>query len=251
MGPQTLFDKSFLQSLTVDESVWFAHFFSPVVCPTFYVETLADLEKDVREGRTPEREVRIIAEKFPDQSGNPCQFYGTMLIANLHGHEIPMDGRVVLPGGRPVAKGGRRGFVFEEAPEIAAFSRWQQEKFLEVERLTARGWRDALRAVDLALMTPIIRKLGVDSRSCQSLDGAGKLARAVASISDKPFAVAALINLFLDLPSQASARFLERWKISTYPPLPRYAPLCGARSFRRALLSILAGCRTHRDAAVI
>jgi hypothetical protein len=147
-----------------------------------------------------------------------------MLIANLHGHEIPMDGRVVLAGGRPVAKGGRRGFVFEEAPETAAFSRWQQEKFLEVERLMARGWRDALKAVDLALMTPIIRKLGIDSRSCQSLDDAGKLARAVASITDKPFVIAALINLFLDLPSQASAQFLERWKISTYPPLPRYAP---------------------------
>lgn len=31
MGPIALFDKSFLQSLTVDESVWFDHFFLPVV----------------------------------------------------------------------------------------------------------------------------------------------------------------------------------------------------------------------------
>jgi hypothetical protein len=48
--------KSFLQSLSVDESVWFDHFFIPNICPLFYVETLADLEKSVREGRTPERE---------------------------------------------------------------------------------------------------------------------------------------------------------------------------------------------------
>jgi hypothetical protein len=41
----TLFDKSFLQSLSVDDSVWFDQHFMPVVCPVFYVETLADLAK--------------------------------------------------------------------------------------------------------------------------------------------------------------------------------------------------------------
>ena len=64
MGPITLFDKSFLQSLSTDESVWFDHFFITNICPMFYVETLADLDKSVREGRTPEREVEIIASKF-------------------------------------------------------------------------------------------------------------------------------------------------------------------------------------------
>ena len=76
MGPIALFDKSFLQSLSVDQSVWFGHFFSPVVCPLFYVETLADLEKATK-GRTPQDEVRIIAEKFPDISANPCVHHAT------------------------------------------------------------------------------------------------------------------------------------------------------------------------------
>ena len=49
-GPITLFDKSFLQSLNLDESVWFDHFFLTNVCPLFYVETLADLGKPVNEG---------------------------------------------------------------------------------------------------------------------------------------------------------------------------------------------------------
>ena len=48
MGPIALFDKSFLQSLSVDESVWFDHFFLPVVSPLFFVETLADLAKAPR-----------------------------------------------------------------------------------------------------------------------------------------------------------------------------------------------------------
>ena len=65
-GPITLFDKSFLQGLSVDESVWFDDFFYPIICPLFYVETLADLEKAARDGRTPEQEVGFIARKSPE-----------------------------------------------------------------------------------------------------------------------------------------------------------------------------------------
>lgn len=71
MGPNALFDKSFLQCLSLDESVWFDHYFYGLVCPLFYVETLADLEKAVREGRTPEAEVGIIADKFPEMYAVP------------------------------------------------------------------------------------------------------------------------------------------------------------------------------------
>ena len=78
MGPITLFDKSFLQSLTEDESVWFGHYFSPIVCPLFYVETLADLEKEVGKGRTSEREVGKIARKFPENSAYPCTHHTTI-----------------------------------------------------------------------------------------------------------------------------------------------------------------------------
>ena len=65
MGPTILFDKSFLQSLSLDEAVIFDHFFIALICPMFYVETLADLGKSVRPGRTPEDEVRIIAGSAP------------------------------------------------------------------------------------------------------------------------------------------------------------------------------------------
>ena len=38
MGSTALFDKSFIQSLNVDESVWFDHFFTANIRPLFYVE---------------------------------------------------------------------------------------------------------------------------------------------------------------------------------------------------------------------
>jgi hypothetical protein len=69
----TLFDKSFLQSLSVDESVWFDQHFMPVVCPVFYVETLADLAKQPTERGLAENEVRNIAAKFPKMRGYPVR----------------------------------------------------------------------------------------------------------------------------------------------------------------------------------
>jgi hypothetical protein len=71
MGPIILFDKSALQALSIDESVWFDQFFLPVICPIFFVETLADLEKSIRTGRTPEEEVGLIAVRTPQMSGQP------------------------------------------------------------------------------------------------------------------------------------------------------------------------------------
>lgn len=70
MGPTALFDKSFIQGLSLDESVWFDNFFIANVCPIFFAETLADLDKST-ESRSPEDEVRIIADKFPERSGRP------------------------------------------------------------------------------------------------------------------------------------------------------------------------------------
>ena len=51
MGPITIFDKSALQALSMDEAVWFDAFFLANVVPVFYVETLADLEKEIGDGQ--------------------------------------------------------------------------------------------------------------------------------------------------------------------------------------------------------
>ena len=65
MGPMTIFDKSALQALSMDESVWFDAFFGVNVVPVFYIETLADLEKDMAEGKNAEDLVGMLAERLP------------------------------------------------------------------------------------------------------------------------------------------------------------------------------------------
>ena len=223
MGPITLFDKSFLQSLSVDESVWFDNFFYAVVCPMFYVETLADLSKSTRK-RSPLQEVGVIADKFPEMSGTPTAYHQGLAIANLMGDQVPMTGQIPLSGGRIVKSGDRKGVVFDQLPEAGAFLRWQKREFLEVECLFARVWRAALKSLDLDAVGDGFRSLGIDGKNCKSLDEAKAIADAFVHGSDKQFERMKLAAAFLNVPEHLHRPLLERWSSVNYPPLARYAP---------------------------
>ncbi|MEE9493410.1 MAG: hypothetical protein V3W04_08545 [Gammaproteobacteria bacterium] len=199
MGPITLFDKSFLQSLSLDESVWFDHFFAPVVCPLFYVETLADLGKQGSAGRTPEQEVGIIADKFPEMHGTPNVQHVTACTGELFGHRVPMTGQILLAEGRPVKSGGQTGIVVDESSESKAFSRWQKREFANIERDQATGWREMVTNLDLNEMGNRFRKLGIDGKSCKTLEQAKEFADQIVSSRENPFERMQLALLFLNI----------------------------------------------------
>jgi len=74
--------------------VWLDNFFRTNITPLFFIEVLADLEKQVRAGRTPEEIVGNLAYKTPDVQASPNAHHGTLLSAELSGLDtIPMDGR--------------------------------------------------------------------------------------------------------------------------------------------------------------
>ncbi len=224
MGPIALFDKSFLQSLSVDESVWFGHFFMPVVCPLFYVETLADLEKAVREGRTPEQEVGIIAAKFPELSGGPCVHHSTLVLGDLLGHPAPMNGTIPLGGGREVVVDGKRGIVYDQSPEAEAFARWQDGDFLEIEREMARRWRSSLAALDLRRLADNVRALGVDATTCRSLNEARAFARALMTGPDRPYERMSVLLETLRIQPQYREEIVRRWTSVPNTLVADYAP---------------------------
>jgi hypothetical protein len=223
-GKIALFDKSFLQSLSVDESVWFDHFFYPNVCPLFYIETLSDLTKSVREGRTPEQEVGIIANKFPEMHGTPNIHHVTACTGELLGNKVPMTGQMLISGGRPVKAAGQTGIVFDKFPEAEAFSRWQNREFMQVEQLFAKKWREMLTNMDLAEIANRFKKIGIDGKNCKTLHQAKKLAVEAVSSSDRPFDRMYLALLFLNIHPQYHREILNRWSIMNYAPLPSYAP---------------------------
>lgn len=224
MGPITLFDKSFLQSLSANESVWFDHFFLTNVCPIFYVETLADLEKAILKRPTPEQEVGLIAEKFPDMHGTPNAYHVALCLDDLLGHRVPMTGQILVAGGRRVKVDGKTSAVFEPSPEADAFSRWQKQDFLEIEHLYAKAWRAALSTLDLNEVTKVFRAIGIDGRPCKTLEEAKVLAESVVSAKDKPLDRIMLALLFLNIPQGLHKQILDRWRGASYPPLVDYAP---------------------------
>lgn len=221
MGPITLFDKSLLQGLSLDESVWFDRFFTSVVCPVFYVETLGDLGKEgSRLGAAENAVVKDVAQKFPEMGGSPCASHGDIAVADLLGHHVPLDGRIPRSGGRPV----KSGTVYEPGPEELAFGRWQQGKFQDVERIAAAAWRRTLSELDLDKVARDLRSTGVDGKTCNSLEQARALADDVVSKATDVMTVLSLASTFLHIPGHLHGPIIDAWKREGRRPLKTFAP---------------------------
>jgi hypothetical protein len=172
LGPITLFDKSALQSFNPDEALWFDNFYTTVICPLFFVETLADLSKEVDQGRTPEQVVGNIAYKTPEMGPSILVAHWKLRLANLLGYPVEMKGRPYVPGGLRTQLAGQSATVFELPPEMEAFKRWQRGDFLGVDREFAQRWRSELSGMDLTFAYPILRSLGVGKTKPRNLEEA-------------------------------------------------------------------------------
>jgi hypothetical protein len=224
MGPVALFDKSFLQSLSVDEAVWFDHFYIANISPLFYVETLADLDKEMRRGRTPEQVVGEIATKSPEMQGYPNVHHSELLLADLFGQHISMTMRPVIAGGKSVKSGSKRGVNFDVSPEQRAFGRWQDGKYSELEREFARSWRAKLELLSFDNSEPEMLKLGIDVKACKNLDQAYEAADKVVSAASKPYDLLGFICRTFGLPRQYHQDLVRRYQLAGLPSLARYAP---------------------------
>jgi hypothetical protein len=224
MGPNTLFDKSFLQSLSIDESVWFDHFYSPVISPLFFVETLADLAKQPRDGKSAEEEVAIIASKTPEWSGSPCYYHEHMCMYDLLGRQPPMTGQVPIAARQVVGQDGKRGAVVDYPPEAQAFSRWQNGRFMEIEHLFAHRWRERVQNIDLEGLRATMKGLGVSPKNCKSLNDARRYAEwCVTAMTRSGGRLESAMDM-LGVMHGPRGHIRERWKRLRKPPLRVFAP---------------------------
>ncbi len=223
MGPIILFDKSFLQSLNLDEAVFWDHFFLTNICPMFFVETLADLNKTVDEGQTPEKEVAIIAHKTPEMNGFPNQFHLGLCIGDLMGYQVPMTGQIPIRGGHPIKQGNQSGIFFEEPSESRALKRWKECQFWEVEQVFARQWRQMLALVDIDKLARELREIGIKAGRCKTLNDAKNIAEAMIIARNNPTDRIRLAFWLLGIPKQVQKDILLRWKFEE-PPLIEFAP---------------------------
>jgi len=224
MGPIALYDKSFLQSLSTDESVWFDNFFYPVTCPIFIAETLADLWKKPRQGKTAEEEVGIIAAKTPQLQGGPCHFHRELYLQDLLGNHVPLTGQIPMAGIRRVVHEGREGAVAEVSPERKAFDRWQNGDFRLVERQYGSAWREQVEKTDLTIIEQAMKQFGVNAKTCKTLDAAYKLASDAVMDLTKTSGRFDHALAALNVPADLAQHIKERWKKRGKPTLGVFAP---------------------------
>ena len=198
-------------------------FFLTNVCPLFYVETLADLEKTGQRGRTAQEEVRIIADKFPQMNSAPCAYHRDLCTDSLLGYDVPMTGQIPLDQAKLVMHEGRPSAI-AQSPVAVAFSRWREGKFLEVERLSAKVWRKALSTLDLEGIAAMYKVFGIDPKSCKSLEQAKSLAQTIVSETASFELRMALAFAILSIPIEVQSRILLRWQSQGSPSLKEFAP---------------------------
>ncbi|MFN4274820.1 MAG: hypothetical protein ACK4FJ_00860 [Ferrovibrio sp.] len=224
MGPITLIDKSFLQSLSFDEAAIFDCLYATNICPIFFVETLADLKKNFPNSK-PEDEVGRIAGRTPAMHSYPNVHHRELCLGNLLGQPIEMSRVPTVGGGVPVrSKDGKVGIYFESPPEQKAMSRWHQGRFHEIEQDFAATWRKQLQLSDLKSETDkFLSRLGY-SGNPKNLVEAKNLAEELVRGNGRRFATLKAIWSSLGLRPQYWPQVLRKWKDAGGPSLNIFAP---------------------------
>lgn len=224
MGPSLIFDKSTLESLNLDDSVWLDHFFRTIITPLFFIETLADLEKLVHNGRTAEQVVGHLARRTPDMNSYPAMHHRKLLDVELSGtNKIVMDGRPVLSGGKPVKLNESKGLIFPKTEEEEAFFRWQRGDFLDLERQMAKFWRRNVCDVDHAEAYAFFQRFFPGGRKPRDLTEAKAMADAYVDAPDREWSLRFGLSLLGYAPDPQSC-VLARWKQEGQPQLRQFAP---------------------------
>lgn len=222
LGPIIIFDKSILQSLSVDESCWLDNFFLSNITPLFYVETLADLEKEGYGSLTPQQVVGDLALKTPG-GAYPNVHYHTLVTHDLLGNKIEMSNRPIINGGETrLSPEGKVGVHFKQFPEVEALQRWQKSMFLEIERDFARQWREMLSNLNFDSMIGQIKNIVPSGRKFKDLKEIKEFIDQFVQGNYKELLLLAFE--ILDIPAKARNQIVSRWLKERSPPFNKFAP---------------------------
>jgi len=223
-GPSLIFDKSSLESLNIDEAALMDNFYMSTITPLFFVECLADLEKKIASGSTPEQLVGSLADRTPESQGYPNVHHMAILNAELSRQfdTKTIYGRVAMAEGEPVQLGEKKGVVFRRSKEQEALERWSRRHFLEVERNIAKEWRRSLTRVDFeAMVKHVISHVG-PWRMPKTLADAKQIADTIINYLDPEW----LLRFGLDLlgAPEATEFVINDWVGRRRPPLRDHVP---------------------------
>lgn len=221
-GLHLIFDKSALQSFSVDETNWLDHFYGTVITPLFFAEVLADLEKEVGQGKTPEQVVGALAYKTPDMHSTACVHHYRLALGVLYGQELPLDARIPRGQGTVVELDGKQGIYYSKSPEEEALDRWHNGQFLDVERQFAKNWRRDLCNINHDNEYSYFQKWFLMGKPKTYAEAK---AMADAYIDGWPQDGVMRLGLtMLGVPQEAQTETMQRWWAANSPPIKDYAP---------------------------
>jgi hypothetical protein len=135
VGPTLIIDKSALQSLTVEEANWLSHHFHANLIEPLFVEIIGALTATDR--RDAVADVAALAKKMLGMglTTTPNMRHRELIMGNLLGLKLEMDGRIVLDGVAQIPLPDGRTMLFQgEPPEIEALRRLAEGTFTEREK---------------------------------------------------------------------------------------------------------------------
>jgi hypothetical protein len=223
MAPILTFDKSVLQALNTDEAVLLDHFFMTSITPLFFVETLADLEKAMKQGRNPEHEVGVLAAKTPDMHSYMAVHHRDLLAAELSGaQKIEMAGKAYRAGAEWVELSGQAGIMFRRTDEEEAFERWMKHEFQELERQIAKAWRRNLSNIDYSGVYEYFQKYYRKAKP-KTLAQVKTFAEKLVDETEPERSLRFGLRL-LGFPEAAKEVVVDRWQGAGKPLLRDFAP---------------------------
>jgi len=224
-GPTLIFDKSTLESLSVNEAVLLDNFYRSNITPIFFVECLADLErKMVRMKGTPEQLVGSLAERTPDMQSAANVHHMQILKGELSG-QFNIDTVLLRPfvsSGQAVQLGDSKGMLFRASEEEEAVQRWARHEFLELERQIAKGWRRMIEQIDLPAMSKMVLEAIGPWRRPTSLRDARTMTDTILDNLDPEWLLRFGLNL-LGV-SEAVEYVVSDWKNNRKKPLRQFRP---------------------------
>ena len=200
------------------------NFYMSTITPLFYVECLADLEKNISSSSTPEQLVGSLADRTPDSQAYPNVHHTQILKAEL-ARKFDMKtvyDRVMMAGGERVQLGDKKGIVYRKSPEQDALERWAGRHFLDVERNMAKAWRRALQHIDFAAMLKSVMGSIGPWRKPKSLEDAKKIADTIIDYMDPEWLLRFGLDL-LEVP-EATDWVIADWVARRRPPLREHLP---------------------------
>lgn len=224
-GPILIFDKSTIQTLTVDESVLLDNFYMSNITPVFFAECLADLERDMGKMKgTPESLVGALAARTPDLQACGNVFHMRILEGELMGKFdlSQVRFRPLRDRGQPVTTGDSKGILFRASEEEEAVRRWAERDFLALERQVAKQWRRMIDSIDLKAMSAnTLRDIG-PWRKATSLEDAKVLTETIIDCMEQEW----LLRFGLHALGFAEATdwVVNRWLTDRRKPLRNYLP---------------------------